>query len=114
MDLLWRSGPATVGEARDALGSAGGQELAYTTVLTILLRLHEKGYVTRAKEGRHFRYAAAFDEAGVRAAAGRRDLQRLIERHGAASLAGFARELAGADSDLVTQLQALAAREKDS
>ena len=93
---------------------AAGQQLAYTTVLTILLRLHDKGYVTRAKEGRQFRYAAAFGEAGLRAAAGKRELERLIQRHGAASLAAFARDLAAADSELVEQLRALAAREKDS
>lgn len=111
MDRLWRAGPGTVGEVRDALTNAGKRELAYTTILTILLRLHEKGYVTRTKEGRHFRYAAAFEERELAAEVGRRELRRLIERHGAASLAGFARDLAGVDSELVKQLRALAERD---
>src|SRR5689334_6384702 len=42
-------------------------ELAYTTVVTILTRLHEKGIATREKHGRSFRYHAVDDEAGLAA-----------------------------------------------
>ena len=112
MGHLWQSGPSTVAETRDALNKASRQQLAYTTVMTILVRLHEKGYMTRAPEGRHYRYTAAFDEASLPAAAGRRELRLLIERHGAKTLAGFAADLAGADSTLTARLQELAEREE--
>ena len=36
-----------------------GQELAYTTVMTVLVRLHEKGLVSRTKGGRRYLYAAS-------------------------------------------------------
>jgi predicted transcriptional regulator len=36
-----------------------GDELAYTTVMTTLARLHEKGVVTRERVGRAFAYALA-------------------------------------------------------
>lgn len=36
---------------------------AYTTVNTILFRLHAKGLVTRVRQGRHFRYRLQVDEA---------------------------------------------------
>ena len=111
MERLWREGAATVGEVRDAL-AASGHDVAYTTILTILVRLHEKALVTRSKEGRQHRYAAAFDASELPAEAGRRALRRLIERHGAASLAGFARDLVGADSDLVAGLRELAQRDR--
>ncbi|MFI5590064.1 BlaI/MecI/CopY family transcriptional regulator [Amycolatopsis sp. NPDC051758] len=42
-------------------------ELAYTTVVTILTRLHDKGVATREKHGRSFRYHAVDDEAGLAA-----------------------------------------------
>lgn len=35
---------------------AEGQTLAYTTVMTVLVRLHSKGLVKRKKEGRLFLY----------------------------------------------------------
>ena len=107
MAHVWQSGPSTVAQARDALNKASSQQLAYTTVMTILVRLHEKGYLTRTREGRHYRYEAAFDEASLPAAAGRRELRLLIERHGAATLAGFAADLTGADSALTAELREL-------
>lgn len=33
-----------------------GHELAYTTVMTVLVRLHEKGLVAREREGRRYLY----------------------------------------------------------
>ncbi|SRR5437763_5635217 len=42
-------------------------DLAYTTVVTILTRLHDKGVATREKHGRSFRYHAVDDEAGLAA-----------------------------------------------
>ncbi|MCI0344901.1 MAG: BlaI/MecI/CopY family transcriptional regulator [Chloroflexi bacterium] len=113
MERLWRAGPSTVGETREALNARSESPLAYTTVMTILVRLHEKGYLTRTREGRHFRYTAAFDEASLPAAAGRRELRQLIERHGASTVAAFAIDLAGAGSDLALRLRELADRGED-
>jgi len=52
MDILWERGSGTVGEVRDRLHD----ELAYTTVLTVLRTLEEKGYVGHESEGRAYRY----------------------------------------------------------
>ena len=52
MNVLWRDGSGTVADVRDKLPA----ELAYTTVLTILRNLEEKGLVTRESEGRAHRY----------------------------------------------------------
>jgi predicted transcriptional regulator len=41
------------------------RKLAYTTVVTILSRMHDKGVLTRAKDGRAFRYAPVSDEPGL-------------------------------------------------
>ncbi len=114
MEHLWHVGPATVGEVLEALNAATKRKLAYTTVLTILVRLGEKSYVTRTREGRLFRYAAAFAEDDLAAEIGRRELRRLIERHGLSTLAGFAADLAGADAALVVRLRALANEPADS
>lgn len=52
MSILWRLGSATVGEVRDALD----EELAYTSVLSALQTLEEKGYARHEPEGRAYRY----------------------------------------------------------
>jgi predicted transcriptional regulator len=55
MEVLWERGPSLVAEVQAALQD----ELAYTTVLTILRTLEGKGYVNRAPEGRGHRYFAS-------------------------------------------------------
>ncbi|MEO6864344.1 MAG: BlaI/MecI/CopY family transcriptional regulator [Gemmatimonadaceae bacterium] len=57
MTVLWERGPSTVAEVRDALGDGS----AYTTILTLLRVLEEKGNVAREAEGRAHRYGALID-----------------------------------------------------
>src|SRR5512146_2398416 len=52
MSILWRRGSATVTQVRDDLE----EELAYTSVLSALQTLEEKGYVRHEPEGRAYRY----------------------------------------------------------
>ncbi len=62
MSVLWRLGSATVADVRNALDD----DLAYTSVLSALQTLTEKGYVRHEPEGRAYRYfpAIAADRAG--------------------------------------------------
>jgi BlaI family penicillinase repressor len=52
MSILWRLGSATVSEVKEQLEEA----LAYTSVLSALQTLEEKGYVRHEPEGRAYRY----------------------------------------------------------
>jgi len=63
MSSLWRRGSATVTEVRDDLGEA----LAYTSVLSALQTLEEKGFVHHESEGRAYRY---FPSVGAERAGG--------------------------------------------
>jgi len=58
MKALWQVGDATVGEVRSEL-SRRGQELAYTTVMTLLGRLATKGAVAVDKAREPFVYRSA-------------------------------------------------------
>ena len=55
MDVLWHTGGATVREVQDALAA---HELAYTTVLTTIRVLEQKGHVTHTARGRAHVYQA--------------------------------------------------------
>ena len=110
MERLWRDGPGTVGAVLESLNHGSARPLAYTTVMTILTRLLERGIVTREKEGRQYRYTAAFSRAELGAEIGRRELRKLIDRHGASSLAAFAAELGDPDDELAARLRELAGR----
>jgi predicted transcriptional regulator len=52
MSVLWRLGSGNVSEVRDALE----EDLAYTSVLSALQTLEEKGFVRHESEGRAYRY----------------------------------------------------------
>lgn len=55
--------PMTPGELLEVLDPSGG--LSYSAVVTTLTRLHEKRAVTRFRDGRAYRYAAAADPAAL-------------------------------------------------
>ena len=58
LGLLSAAEPLSVHELQSRLNRQG-RDLAYTTVMTVLSRLHEKGVVKREKSGRQFFYAPA-------------------------------------------------------
>ncbi len=91
--------PLTVAEVLAELGG----DLAYTTVLTAMSRLHGKGALTREPAGRGYAYALPTDaEAAVTA----RRMSRLLDgrEDRAGVLARFVADLTPDDERLLTEL----------
>jgi predicted transcriptional regulator len=65
MEVLWDHGPSTVNEVKERVAD----ELAYTTVLTILRNLEAKGFVTHDPDGKAHRYAALIERDAARRSA---------------------------------------------
>ena len=79
MHVLWDAGrPLSPGEVQAALAARdeGTSRLSYSTVVTILSRLHAKKALARRRAGRAFRYSPAADEAGLAA----RRLAAMLDR----------------------------------
>lgn len=74
MDVLWGDGPSTVAEVRDRVVD----DLAYTTVLTVLRTLEGKGYVGHTEEGRAYRYHALVERDAARVSAVARFTEKLF------------------------------------
>jgi predicted transcriptional regulator len=74
MQVLWKKGRATVGDVVASLSA--DPPLAYSTVLTTLRILEEKGYVQHTKEGRAFVYEPVV----VQEEASRKALDSLVTR----------------------------------
>ena len=74
MQVIWRLGPSEVSAVQAGLE----QQLAYTTVQTMLNILHRKGKLRRALRGRAFEYAAAETEAKAHSHALRDLVQRMF------------------------------------
>ena len=75
MQILWDHGPLTVAEVRKHLTD----DLAYTTVLTILRVLETKGYVSHEEEGRVHRYLASVQQQAARKSALRHLTSKLFK-----------------------------------
>jgi predicted transcriptional regulator len=74
MNVLWERDAATVAEVQGALTD----ELAYTTVLTILRTLEEKGHVGHEEVGRAYRYHPLVEREEAGASAVRRLMRKLF------------------------------------
>jgi predicted transcriptional regulator len=99
VDALSEAGrPLTPGEVQERLGD----ELAYTTVMTVLARLYDKGLVTRERAGRAYAYRSIEDAAEVTA----RQMRRLLEAGDdrAAVLAHFVGVLCAEDEAVLVDL----------
>jgi predicted transcriptional regulator len=72
MSILWRCGPSTVSEVRDELVD----DLAYTSVLSALQTLEEKGFVRHEQEGRAYRYHPLVEPEE----AGRSAVERILDK----------------------------------
>src|ERR1700759_4138220 len=92
---LQRSGSAlSPGEVRERVGG----DLAYTTVVTILSRLHAKGVLDRHKAGRAYRYVPVSDQPGLAARRMARVLDEEADRE--AVLSRFVSALSDRDEAL--------------
>jgi|SRR5579884_744844 predicted transcriptional regulator len=106
MDVLWRADRSlSPGEVRDLLAKsdeAQARELSYSTVVTILTRLHGKKMLERTRVGRSFQYAPLADEAGLEA----RRLAALLDGSAdrAAVLSRFVADLSDSDEELLRRL----------
>lgn len=75
MNVLWERDGGTVAEVQAQLVD----ELAYTTVLTILRTLEEKGHVGHEEEGRAYRYYPLVERSEAGASAVRRLVRKLFQ-----------------------------------
>ncbi len=79
MEVLWEKGFATVADVAEAL--AGKDGTAYTTILTLMRILREKGYLDCRKEGRAHVYQPRIN----RETAARKAVRQLLAKFFAGS-----------------------------
>lgn len=96
------SEPLSPGEVRERI-AVGQRELSYSTVVTIISRLYDKGLLTRQRSGRGFCYAA-LDEAAVAASRMSSALGSGLDHD--AVLTRFVSGLSGRDVHLLRRLLA--------
>jgi predicted transcriptional regulator len=92
----------TVGEVQAELAGTAQKSLAYTTIETVLSRLHAHDLVDRVRVGRAYAYRAVTDRSQLTA----RRMRRLLDAEHDRSqvLASFVSDLSPADEDVLRRL----------
>jgi predicted transcriptional regulator len=104
LEILRGAGePLRPGEVRDRLESGQGAALSYSTVVTIVSRLHAKGLLARQRAGRGFTYTPV-DEVSLAAGRMNQALGNGSDRD--AVLSRFVSGLSGRDARLLRALLA--------
>jgi BlaI family penicillinase repressor len=94
MNALWPLGEATVKQVQESLMAR--RPRAYTTIMTILDRLAQKGIVTRRKSGRAYLYRASLQVSEAQQSA----VQQLVTGFFGGSREALAAHLSGAQAPL--------------
>ncbi|HEY3218127.1 MAG TPA: BlaI/MecI/CopY family transcriptional regulator [Candidatus Limnocylindria bacterium] len=108
MECMWKRGPLTVRDVVDQVGRPRG--LAYTTVMTVMVRLHGKGLLARERNGKTYLYRAVATRDEHRALLSRDLARGLVSQFGDAALAAFTAELGEVDAQHRAALRNVAAR----
>jgi predicted transcriptional regulator len=98
MQMVWDHGrPVTVRELFDQLSQ--DRVIAYTTVMSTMDNLHRKGWLTRVKEGKAYRYTATASREEYSARLMREALA--VGRDTEAVLSHFVAEIGGDESEVL-------------
>ena len=97
MEVVWRRGEATVRAVGDEVNAGAEQARAYTTVMTVMHRLHAKGLLARERRGRGHVYTAALTREQYMEARAGAEVAALVDEFGDYALAHFAARVASLD-----------------
>jgi predicted transcriptional regulator len=109
MDELWRLGEATVRDVLNGINEDFSRPpRAYTTILTIMLRLEAKGMVERRRREQADVYRPVLDRAQYLDARLDAEVSRLVDDFGELALVQFARRVDSLDPERRAALRRLA------
>ena len=98
MEELWNRGEGTVREVLEALNARSAPRRAYTTILTVMQRLHEKRVLRRERDRRCHVYLPALTREQYAQARAEAEVGALVSEYGDVALAHFARAMSRLDS----------------
>ncbi len=92
----------------EILNRKGGNARAYTTYMTILVRLDGKGLLTRRRDGKTDHYSAVYSRDEYRELRAEAQVNALVSEFGDVALAHFARQMNELDPQRLKELRRLA------
>jgi predicted transcriptional regulator len=110
MDEVWKRGEASVREVMEPLNRRAERPRAYTTYMTIMMRLDQKGLLERRRQGKTDIYSPIHDRESYMALRAESEVRALVDQYGEVALSHFARQVAALDPARRRALQRLARR----
>lgn len=110
MDEMWRLGEANVRTVLDAINASVDKQRAYTTLMTVMVRLDAKNLLSRRRVGKTDFYSPTSTREEYLEARARSEVGALVEEFGDVALVHFARQMAELDPKRREQLRRLANR----
>jgi predicted transcriptional regulator len=110
LNIIWDSTRISATDIHDRILADPDRELAYGSVMTVLRRLEQKGWVACDKEGRNLYWQTLISREETQALTAYNQLNRFLEVGDADIVAAFANDLDRASMD---KLEAIAARLKN-
>jgi predicted transcriptional regulator len=111
MAELWDGGERSVREVLDGLNERSEPQRAYTTILTVLQRLHAKQMLKRRRRGRMDVYIPAVSRDEYAEARAELEVDAVVAEYGDVALAKFSRRLAELDPKHLRQIRRLESRD---
>jgi BlaI family transcriptional regulator, penicillinase repressor len=108
MEEVWRQGETTVKLVMEALNRKAKPPRAYTTYMTVMRRLNDKGLLDRTRSGRHDTYAPRLTREQYQEQRAGAEVRGLVDEFGDVALAHFAKSLSTLDPARRRQLRRLA------
>jgi len=106
MEFMWKANEATVREAAENLG--GKRPIAYTTVMTVMGHLVDKGLLSRVMEKNRYRYRVALSKQDFLYQSSQRMIRTLVNNFGDLAVAGFLNEIGDIGPERLDELRRLA------
>lgn len=110
MQIIWQRGELTVRDVLHVLQPS--RPLKYTTVMTVMSRLAQKGVLATRRHGKTFYYRATLTAEEFVAQRAQRAVQTVLANFGDTAMAYFLRELDGIDSKRLATLRELTMEEE--
>lgn len=112
MEVVWEHQPLSVSGVLEKL-SDETHSWAYTTIMTVMRRLTDKGWLAAKKQGRAYVYSAVYSRDEAKALIASEIVRSLVEDFGKVAVAQFAKELDHIDPGQLAQLADLAGEGED-
>ncbi len=112
MEVLWRRGSSTVRDVLSALTTEGAPEIAYTTVMTVMGNLTDKGLLESVQDGRAYVYTPTMTHGEFVRSQVRAVLDTLLDSFTEPTLSYFVERLSAGDAAQLAELERRIAAER--